>query len=399
MHLAKFYLALSTATVIHGAATRVDDKTGFSWDPENLKVAAVRYPPAKFAYPIGHNRTWVNLDLNATIDRAVDFINAAGAEGVKMMGFPELYFPGTFSFPVALNYNFTPPDFAQYASQAMVHDGPEWKRLAAAFAANKMYAVVSFAEHAPADDALYMGQYLIGPDGATIHKHRKLRPSGAERNLFSDGDISSIRAVKLPFGTVTFLSCWENLWPTMRFTAASQPAHLHIASFPFCADSVPGRTEWWEHCEGFRAVVQTYTQEAGVAAIFAAVGKASIYDVRGGFVPESGNSTDETNEESFERIPYITAVLDTTSWVEPAFDVDAQHSYSALVQILSGLAPGVPRQWGTYFNHYVSRIADLGKYYVFTHAAGSALANASSFPSLYQEYGQTSELVDQKQYS
>ncbi|XWW92473.1 hypothetical protein V2A60_000396 [Cordyceps javanica] len=395
MHLINSLLALSTAAVIHGAATKVDDKTGFSWNPESFKVAAVRYPPAKYAYPIAHNRTWVNLDLNATIDKAVEFINAAGAEGVKVMGFPELYFPG---FPVALNYNFTPPNFAQYASQAMVHDGPEWKRLAAAFAANKMYAVVSFAERVPVEDALYMGQYLIGPDGATIHKHRKLRPSGAERNLFSDGDIESIRAVRLPFGTVTFLSCWENLWPTMRFTAASQPAHLHVASFPFCADSV-GDTEWWEHCEGFRSVVKTYTQEAGEAAIFSAVGKASIYDVRGGFVPGSGNSTDETDAESFERMPYITAVLNTTSWTEPAFNVDAQHSYSALVQILSGLAPGVPRQWGQYFDHYVSKIADLSKYYVFTHAPGSVLANSSNYPSLYQEYGQTSRLVQPEKSS
>ncbi|KAK0392746.1 hypothetical protein NLU13_2241 [Sarocladium strictum] len=97
--------------------------TGFSWDPARFKVAAVRYPPQNCAYPIAENRTWVDLDLNGTIERAIEFIDQAGAERVKFMGFPELYFPG---FPIALNYNFTPANFTQYASRSMVQDGFKW---------------------------------------------------------------------------------------------------------------------------------------------------------------------------------------------------------------------------------------------------------------------------------
>ncbi|KAK9234140.1 carbon-nitrogen hydrolase [Lipomyces kononenkoae] len=374
------------------ALTKTDNKTGFSWDPANFKVAAVRYPPANYAYPIGQNRTWVDLDLNATIDRAIEFIDEAGAEGVKLMAFPEIYFPG---FPIALNFNFTPPNFAQYASQAMVHEGPEWKRLTAAFVRNKMYAVVSFAE--VSDDALYMGQYLVGPDGSTIHKHRKLRPSGSERNLFSDGDIESIRSVTLPFGTVTYLSCWENLEPTMRYVAAAQPANLHIASFPYCSDSNPD-TEWWEHCAGFRAVVQTYTQAAGVAAIFSAIGKVSIWDVAAGFVPNSGNSTDALDPASFERMPYITYVYNTTTWGTPTYDLNSMHSWGALMQIVSGTAPDVPRKSGTFWNHYVTKIQDLAKYYVFTDSTGSAVSNSSNYPSLYENFGETYTVVQSNEY-
>ncbi|KAK9368152.1 hypothetical protein V1509DRAFT_624415 [Lipomyces kononenkoae] len=66
--------------------------------------------------------------------------------------------------------------------------------------------------------------------------------------------------------------------------------------------------------------------------------------------------------------------------------------------IVSGMAPDVPRQWGTYFNRYVNRITDLAKYYVFTDATGSPLANSSNYPSLYENYGQTYTVVGTNEY-
>lgn len=59
-----------------------------------FKIAAVREPPANFALPIGLNKTWVDLDLNATIDQAIGIIEEAKTEGVSLLAFPELYFPG-----------------------------------------------------------------------------------------------------------------------------------------------------------------------------------------------------------------------------------------------------------------------------------------------------------------
>lgn len=63
-------------------------------NPESFKVAAVRQPPVNYAYPLVQNTTWVDLDLNATVDQAIDIIAQAQAEGVNLIAFPELYFPG-----------------------------------------------------------------------------------------------------------------------------------------------------------------------------------------------------------------------------------------------------------------------------------------------------------------
>lgn len=59
-----------------------------------FKIAAVREPPVNFALPIGINKTWVDLNLSATIDQALEIIEEAKGEGVSLLAFPELYFPG-----------------------------------------------------------------------------------------------------------------------------------------------------------------------------------------------------------------------------------------------------------------------------------------------------------------
>jgi hypothetical protein len=63
-------------------------------DAENFVVAAVRQPPVNFALPIGLNKTWVDLDLNATVAQAIETVQQAKDDNVAFVAFPELYFPG-----------------------------------------------------------------------------------------------------------------------------------------------------------------------------------------------------------------------------------------------------------------------------------------------------------------
>lgn len=65
-----------------------------SINASSFKIAAVREPPVNFALPIGINKTWVDLNLSATIDQALSIIEEAKAERVSLLAFPELYFPG-----------------------------------------------------------------------------------------------------------------------------------------------------------------------------------------------------------------------------------------------------------------------------------------------------------------
>ncbi|RDW63202.1 uncharacterized protein DSM5745_10313 [Aspergillus mulundensis] len=349
-----------------GKTLKRDSATGFEWDPEDFKVAAVRYPPYNWAYPDTENTTWANYDLNRTITKAVDLIKEAAAEGVKFVAFPEVYFPGyahvLSSF--GLGNNQLPTDYAQYASQSMEYDSPEWKTLMQAFADTKIYGVVGWSERA--NDSLYIAQTLVGPlqngTAGAVHRHRKLRPSGAERNLWSDGDVSSIRTQKLPFGSVSMLSCFENEYADTRFIASSQPANLHVASFPY------GRvvSDWnWRlpPYSTFKTVAAAYgIASGGAAVILPAIGASTIFNERA----ITMNETLTNNLPSMQAMPYITSSYNTTNWTTPEFSLSSQYSWGSAMSILRGIAAVVPAVEGPYFGHVVSTVEQLSSGFVQT---------------------------------
>ena len=88
----------AVAPITSGSRMKRDYATGFEWDPEAFKVAAVRKPPVGFVYhALSNQSTWYNYDLNATIAQSIEIIHQAASEGAKFIAFPELYFPGYVS--------------------------------------------------------------------------------------------------------------------------------------------------------------------------------------------------------------------------------------------------------------------------------------------------------------
>ncbi|GAA5873419.1 hypothetical protein JCM8547_005431 [Rhodosporidiobolus lusitaniae] len=214
------------------------DSSGFTWDAEDFKVAAVLQPSVNFVYPLVQKGTWVNLDQKATIDQAIGIIEKAAAEGVKLIAFPELYFPG-FPLPVGSN-NYTLEQAKQYISQAMRFGDAEWTRLTSAIAAAKCTpssAGLRSTATAPMPATLssWLRHLLALTERLCTAIASFVLPARSGANLFSDGKISSIKNIELPFGNVTMLSCWENLWPVSRFVSAGLPATIHIGSFPYGA--------------------------------------------------------------------------------------------------------------------------------------------------------------------
>ena len=69
----------------------------------------------------------------------------------------------------------------------MVVGGPEWTRLIAAITEAEIYAGITFSQKS--GDNLFMSQALIRPTGDELIFRHKLRPSGAEREIFSDGTV------------------------------------------------------------------------------------------------------------------------------------------------------------------------------------------------------------------
>ncbi|KAL4957827.1 carbon-nitrogen hydrolase [Aspergillus filifer] len=344
----------AVAPIASGSHMKRDDATGFERAPGSFKVAAVRKPPVGFVYhALSNQSTWYNYDLNGH-----------NRPGTKFITFPELYFPGYPAFRAPNG----PKDFEQYVSQTMEPDGPEWNTLMQAFADTKMYDVVGWAQRA--NNSLFMTQSLVGPlaDGSagTNWKYEKFRPSGTERSLYSDGLLDTIRAQKLPFGTVSMLQCWEHVYPESHFISASQPANLHVASFPFGND-VPetdsSETPYSYWCTA--AIAYQAGASASPFMLLPTAGAATIFASGGSPLNESLSNT----KASTDSTPYITTVINTTeSFLDTTYSVNAWYSYGALKHIIEGLPDGMPRRTGPFFDRILFMIRQFTTGYIWPPA-------------------------------
>jgi predicted amidohydrolase len=86
-------------------------------------------------------------------------------------------------------------------------DGPQWRQLVAAVQHAAIYVAIGFSESD--DDKLYMSQALMSPEGDVLIHRRKLRPSGGERTIWSDGNVGGLEVVDTPYGRMGMLECWE----------------------------------------------------------------------------------------------------------------------------------------------------------------------------------------------
>ncbi len=169
------------------------------------------------------------MDLDATIDKCIALVKEAAANGAKLIGFPETFIPGYpwhiwMGAPAwAIGRGFV----QRYFDNALDYNSPEAERLRAAVKKAKLTAVFGLSERD--GGSLYLAQWLVGPDGETIAKRRKLRPTHVERTVFGEGDGSHIAVHDRPdIGRLGALCCWEHTQPLTKYAMYSQNEQVHV---------------------------------------------------------------------------------------------------------------------------------------------------------------------------
>jgi nitrilase len=187
---------------------------------QKYKVAVVQAAPA-----------W--LDLEASVDKCIALIEEAAANGAKLIGFPEVFIPGYpwhiwMDSPAwAIGRGFV----QRYFDNSLSYDSPQAERLSAAVKRAGLTAVLGVSERD--GGSLYIAQWLIGPDGETIAKRRKLRPTHAERTVYGEGDGSDLAVHDRPdIGRLGAMCCWEHLQPLSKYAMYAQHEQVHVASWP-----------------------------------------------------------------------------------------------------------------------------------------------------------------------
>ncbi|MBI1325759.1 nitrilase [bacterium] len=176
--------------------------------------------------------TPVMLNPEATAVRAVERIKEAAQAGAKLVLLPEAFVPG---YPRGLGFGTVvgarSPDgrdeFRELWDVAVTVPGPVTRAIAAAARDATIHVGVGVVERC--QGTLYCTLLLFDDRGELILHHRKLRPTGAERLMWGEGDGSSLTVVETPFGRVGGLICWENYMPLARAALYAQGIEIYLA--------------------------------------------------------------------------------------------------------------------------------------------------------------------------
>jgi aliphatic nitrilase len=170
------------------------------------------------------------LDLDAGVDKAIALIAEAAGNGARLVAFPETWLPGYPWFIWLDSPAWGLGFFQRYHDNSLVYGSPPADRLAAAAAEHQVTVVMGLSERQAG--SLYIAQWIIGPDGATIARRRKLKPTHVERTVFGEGDGSDLSVYATPLGRLGGLCCWEHLQPLSKYAMYAQDEQVHVGAWP-----------------------------------------------------------------------------------------------------------------------------------------------------------------------
>jgi len=174
-----------------------------------------------------------------TVDKIQSLTTQAAKEKAALILFPEVFIPG---YPRGLIFGTTvggrTPEgremFLRYWENSVLVPGPETELLARSAKQTKAWLVVGVTEKDNISDTLYCTLLYFSPAGQLVHKHRKLKPTAAERILWGEGDGSDLNVLDTTLGKVGGLICWENYMPLARTALYQQGIEIYLAPTADC---------------------------------------------------------------------------------------------------------------------------------------------------------------------
>jgi nitrilase len=192
---------------------------GFS----SVQVAVIQAAPVLF-------------DLKGTVEKACRLIHKAATQGAQFVLFPEAFIP---AYPRGLGFGTVVGSrsdtgrhtWQTYWQHAVDVPGPAIETLGAAVREAGVYLAIGIIERDSqfSRGTLYCTLLYFGPDGQVIGKHRKLKPTGAERLIWGEGDGSTLTVLDTPLGKIGGLICWENYMPLARVAMYGKGVELYLA--------------------------------------------------------------------------------------------------------------------------------------------------------------------------
>jgi len=177
----------------------------------------------------------VFLDREGSTAKACRLIRAAGANGARVIGFPEGFIP---AHPVWYHHHAATSAIANKLAVELFKNsveipGPEIDALCAAAREANAYVVIGVCEKLPRTiGTMFNTQVYLGPGGTLLGKHQKIMPTVGERLVHMGGFGDTFGAFQTEFGPMSGLICGENSNPLAIFALTAESTRIHVMSWP-----------------------------------------------------------------------------------------------------------------------------------------------------------------------
>ncbi len=176
------------------------------------------------------------FEREACIEKACRLVADAAMQGARLILFPEAFIP---VYPRGLAFGTVVGNrteagrraWERYWANSVDVPGPATKALGSAAREAGAYLAIGVVERDTQSSrgTLYCTLLYFGPDGRLLGKHRKLKPTAAERVIWGEGDGSTLTVLDTELGKIGGLICWENYMPLARMTLYGKGVQIYLA--------------------------------------------------------------------------------------------------------------------------------------------------------------------------
>lgn len=187
----------------------------------STKVAVVQAAPVLF-------------NLTESLKKVALLTEEASSAGAQLVLFPESFLP---CYPRGMGFGTVVGSRAKegrdqwhlYWKNALAVPSESVDLLGQIAKQNRVYLVIGVTEKAVVGGTLFCSLLYFSPQGDLIGHHRKLKPTGAERIIWGEGDGSDLKVLETPIGKLSGLICWENYMPNARMKLYEQDVQIYLA--------------------------------------------------------------------------------------------------------------------------------------------------------------------------